>query len=282
MLISTRKKLISIFLSFMVTTQSTTVHSIHTTQLPNITVFVHGTLPPVLNHLIHALDCPLGLTKADQLNPKFIQSRIPFVLSKTDSNVFPLEHFYIFGWSGNLSLSERRKAAHGLYHELKKLHGTITLICHSHGCNVALNLALIAQNHKDTNFAIDTLIFLAGPVQEITKNYVHAPIFKKVFSFYSLSDLTQIADPQGLYHKQKDTELSFFSERLWPDGSHIMQTQVCFGKKDLWHTHFIMERFLKHLPHALEKLIELKKVHAKNHYLLTIDKKLDALEVAVK
>lgn len=61
--------------------------------------------------------------------------------------------YFLFGWSGLLSQRERRSEAICLYNELAALAAEvkaqgktplINLYCHSHGCNVALNLALVA------------------------------------------------------------------------------------------------------------------------------------------
>ncbi len=60
--------------------------------------------------------------------------------------------YFLFGWSGLLSQRERRSEAICLYNELAALAAeveaqgktpVINLYCHSHGCNVALNLALV-------------------------------------------------------------------------------------------------------------------------------------------
>jgi len=53
----------------------------------------------------------------------------------------------------------------------------VTLISHSHGGNVALNLAAIAE--KESPLSIERLILLACPVQQETAALVDAPMFKK-------------------------------------------------------------------------------------------------------
>jgi hypothetical protein len=67
--------------------------------------------------------------------------------NNTDEN-----RYFLFGWSGLLSQRERRSEAICLYNELAALAAeveaqgktpVINLYCHSHGCNVALNLALV-------------------------------------------------------------------------------------------------------------------------------------------
>ncbi len=63
-------------------------------------------------------------------------------------------HYYLFGWNGLLSQSSRRVEAVRLLNQLsaevKKFHDQgiepkITLLCHSHGGNVALNMGLMVS-----------------------------------------------------------------------------------------------------------------------------------------
>lgn len=243
-------------------------------ELPKITVFIHGTLPPVINQVIHALEAPLGLTKATALQSGIIHKQIAATLSKADSKQFPVEHFYFFGWSGHLSVSDRRNEAHNLYHELQKLNGKITLICHSHGCNVALNLAAITHDHVHTkDLLIDKLILLAGPVQDATKKYVHSPIFKQIYSFYSIADMIQVIDPQGLQRKNfGKREKDFFSTRLWPESKNLIQTEVYFGKKTLWHLDFMLKDFLRYLPKTIRTFEKMSHKNIRTHFSLDINK----------
>lgn len=239
---------------------------------PNITIFIHGTLPPLIDKLIHAYEAPLGLTSASKLSSSFVHKKLIQALSQADSELFPVEHMYVFGWSGDLSVSGRRDEARRLLRELKKLDGKITLICHSHGCNVALNLASLARKDarlkaNGDKLSIERLILLAGPVQEATKRYVRSSLFKQIISFYSVGDLIQVIDPQGLQEQgkkrsKKKNNNVFFSHRVWPKADNIIQAQVCFErtllsrtfKQPLLHSNFIQANFIKHLPDAIKKL----------------------------
>ncbi|HVW98850.1 MAG TPA: hypothetical protein VHA52_00185 [Candidatus Babeliaceae bacterium] len=222
-----------------------------------ITVFVHGTLPPLVRGLVHTLDCPQGLMLAKDFGTGYLMGRIPFLLSEADPLQFPLNKFYLFGWSGALCFKERKAAALALYQALKKLDGALTIIAHSHGGNVALYLAEIAQELGDTNFYIDCLILLGVPVQQATKNLIASPIFKKIYAFYSCGDWTQCADPQGIYSigNSKDQSGPLFSERIFPTQKHLKHVRVFYKKYNLDHIGFILRPFIKALPKLL-KLVQ--------------------------
>lgn len=250
---------------------------------PAITVFIHGTLPPIINHVIHKLEAPLGLSKAKDLDYGIIHKHIASIISQADGTMFPLEHIYFFGWSGNLSVSDRLTEAHNLYHALEKLDGTITLICHSHGCNIALNLAAVAAKRRDSKLIVDRLILLAGPVQEATKRYVHSPIFKEIFSFYSSSDLIQVIDPQGLQRKNFGKKRKhFFSQRLWPADKKNIQTKASFTHRPLLHIDFILTDFLQYLPKAVKQLAQLKNSYIQPNYYLKINTKENTIKISTK
>lgn len=224
---------------------------------PN-TVFIHGTLFHVKQYLVHALDCQLGFNHAEKQRFKFLMGHIPHILSKADPEEFPLKNFYLYGWSGSLSFEKRKEAALDLYHHLKKLSGPITLIGHSHGANVALNLAEIAQEHNDTEFKIDRLIMLAGPVQEATAHLIKSPIFKRIYSIYSTADMLQILDPQGTYKetkkisKEKNQKAPFFSKRTFEAAPNLIQIRIFLDWQSPSHIGFILKRFIKKLPLVLK------------------------------
>ncbi len=155
---------------------------------------------------------------------------------------------YFFRWSGKLNPQERKKAAQHLASLIRSHTGPITLICHSHGCNVALLLAeldLPAQH-------IAKLILLAPPVQKSTSHLVTSPLFKKVISLYSTGDLIQVADPQGLQSKNPE---SLFSKRLFDQSPNLIQARILIDKRSPSHIDFVLSRFLKKLS-AIVTLLE--------------------------
>lgn len=107
---------------------------------------------------------------------------------------------YTFSWSGRLSHKKRVQAAHDLYRQLmaeikrlneKNIH--ITILGHSHGGNVTLNLAQ-AENTYHQHLKIDRAILLGTPVQSETQPLLASPIFKSIYHCYSHGDNVQKMD----------------------------------------------------------------------------------------
>ncbi|MBA3954373.1 hypothetical protein H0X48_03595 [Candidatus Dependentiae bacterium] len=228
------------------------------TKITPVTVQVHGTLPPLISKLVHALDSPLGLVPALTQGNKYYLGRIPYLLYHTDPQDFPLKTSYLFGWSGRLNFQARKEAAHELYKVLKELPHPITLITHSHGGNVALNLALIVQEYDDTTFFIDRLVLLAAPVQAATAHLVKSPIFKRVISLYSSKDWTQVIDPQRLYSISRSSNIPvpFFSQRIYPASDNLIQACILINRRSPTHIEFLSPNFFKTLPVVLEILTQ--------------------------
>lgn len=242
-----------------------------------LTVFIHGTLPPAFDKLVHLFDVPWDLTPAHAQGNKYYMGRIPFTLSSADPVLFPLEQFYLYGWSGDLNFVSRKQAAHILYHRIKQINqnkSPITLIGHSHGGNVALNIAAVAAEHNDPDFIVDKLILLAVPIQQATAKYTRSPVFKKIYSLYSPTDLIQVLDPQGLYITQK-TESLFSARTLDQDHArHVIQVSLSINAHDPGHMTFISADFMKLLPRILHTLDYLahhvQRVGKRPHFLLSI------------
>ncbi|MDR3646496.1 MAG: hypothetical protein P4L22_03070 [Candidatus Babeliales bacterium] len=112
--------------------------------------------------------------------------------------------YYTFGWSGYLSRLHRQRDAKKLYNALKNevndfkkkgIDCKIRLIGFSHAGNLILSMAKGLTNKvEELPFIIDELIVLAVPIQKETDKYIHHPIFKKIYSFYSMSDIAPKAD----------------------------------------------------------------------------------------
>lgn len=219
------------------------------------TIFIHGTLFG-FSWLVRFFDCPLGLTPAEKQGNKFVLGRIPYILNESAPLEFPLNKSYLWGWDGALSFNARKEASHELYHDLASISGPKTVIGQSHGCNVALNLAEIVKEHNRTDFMIDRLILLSGPVQAANSHLVKSPIFKKVFSLYSTADLIQILDPQALYKetKQLKRKTRFFSEKVFEPAPNLVQAEIIINDKGPAHIDFIKINFMKHLPDIIALL----------------------------
>ena len=242
--------------------ESETNH-ITTSSLPQgseyITIWIHGTklIPrPILHTIFHSPD---GLVPASSLDTQFHLRTIADTLCAADPEKFSSEYMFLFGWSGQLAFQERKEAAKTLYSQIKpviksyefkyKKRPKIRIITHSHGGNVALNLAKIKD---DSGFVIDELILLACPVQETTAELIKDPIFKEVFVLYSSLDLLQIIDPQGLYSQNNNCPL--LSKKRFPVGKNITQVKMKMNGRALLHSDFIRIKFAFMLPKVIDKM----------------------------
>lgn len=232
-----------------------------------VTVWVHGTrpssfLPQLKREIKQSLDAvthaPAGLHTAQSLQHSLKHFKITQALSNADETQFPFQHFYVFGWSGDLDSTVRQGAAFDLYTELIGLVRTytdyygqppsLTLISHSHGGNVVLEMA---QWYKqDTPLAIDRFIAMACPVQKATASYSLHSMFKKIYVLHSHLDLVQVMDPQRLHPLKRAfqrlaEERSFngfkdvyqqmidnplLSERHFPLRPHIIHVNLAWSK----------------------------------------------------
>lgn len=224
-------------------------------ELSTITVWIHGTrlfTPAVLRHFHFAKP---GLHLARDYEPRYHMHQIGKTLVSAAPHLFSHNTFYVFGWSGKLDFCARERTAELLYRELTSLidqyekehniRPRIRIITHSHGGNVALNLARVAS--KDPAFAIDELILLACPVQDQTVSLITDPIFKKISCIYSQLDILQILDPQGLYKNPKKTS-SILSGRYFPEQENLEQIKIKMNGRAIFHSEFVFPRFLAFLP----------------------------------
>ena len=236
------------------------------------TILIHGTLFPIISDLVHNTDFPLGFYKAAKHGNKYVHGRFAHILST--SSDFPLDSFYMFGWSGKLCFDAREEAAHELYHKSSKYKGPLTIIAHSHGCNVALNLAKIAKKHNDKCFKIDRLILLACPVQQATAIYAKSEVFKKIYSFYSTADLIQILDPQGLYQNNyNSSNISLFSKRVFEDSPNLIQAKIILYGHSPNHLDFITRSgFIKSLPEIIKMLDNVAQSKKSDSFTVCIDR----------
>ena len=231
----------------------------------NITIFIHGTHTKLLTKIFNKTLYVKDLNKINNLNNYNYIKWLAEKVSKADHISFPLEYFYAFGWSGKLCNKERLKAAQKLYEEILKLKKELknlnidpsfTLITHSHGGNLALNLATI-ENIEKLHF--DKLILLACPVQEETEEYLKNNIFKKVYSIYSKFDFIQILAPNI-------TKNSILSKREFKNEEKLKQVCIKLNKRYILHSEFIFKDFPEKIPKILVEMDKLSsnQVHKLN------------------
>lgn len=243
-----------------------------------ITVFVHGTgrtarFIPSLFGLDKRFRHTPGLFKASSCYEGYCYHRMAKNLSKYAPQEFPYEHFYLFCWDGALSHEKRVKAAQELHKSLNKIHSlyknkpyTLTLITHSHGGNVALNLAGLQETKP---YSIDRLILLACPVQEKTKDYISSTLFKDIYAPYSSWDFLQIADLQGAHPRRKyvrnilthradnlcflTEQTPLFSKRKFIDEPRVKHIHIKMNKRPITHIEFLLKPFSRKLADILFK-----------------------------
>jgi len=274
---------------------------------PIITVFIHGTfhlpiMPKRAIKFVHncidsAVFAKKGLHKVTSLEDHYAQTWVKKfhhyhmlkTISEANSERFPFDSFYIFCWSAQLSPQKRFRDAQKLHASLVNLVAEYTkkycaepymqLITHSHGGNVALNLAKI-NDTDSTPISIDELILLACPVQYETSDLIHHAIFKKIYSLHSHWDVLQVVDAQGWVpfkervkkfftrEPEKPIETAeetqknkcFFSERHFENDPKLVQANIHYGLRGMLHIEFISESFMRHLP-ALLTSIDTQKKH---------------------
>ena len=73
-------------------------------------------------------------------------------------------------------------------------------------------------------------------------HYAHSPLFEKIYSLYSMLDILQVIDPQGLNKKKKKAPL--FSERFLPRHEKIEQVAIKFNDRSLMHIEFVKLDFV--------------------------------------
>lgn len=241
-----------------------------------LTIFIHGTKESLISRLVHRVNYPWGIVPAYLQGRHSILGCIPSILHQACPEQFNSNSFYLYGWHGRLCFKTRKKAALELYKILKSHLGPITLMAHSHGCNVALNIAQIAELHKDTRFKIERLILLACPVQAVTACYAKSAVFKRVYSFYSTGDLLQIADPQRIYLESRvlrriiKIPFPIFSERVFPPSPNLIQVRILLDKKSPGHLNFLLSRFLRKLPAVLSLVENAHATTQQSHFIVNI------------
>jgi hypothetical protein len=226
----------------------------HENRPPQIFIWIHGTrlVPDIFSKKYFYRK--LGMHRITDYGQHYNCRAVAEALCSAYPNHYSLNHYYYFGWSGKLSFEERKNAAKDLYKELLYLSATyiktygqapvFRIMTHSHGGNVLLNLARIIP--ENSSIVIEEAILLACPVQDRTKEYTHAPCFKKIYAFYSGKDMFQIIDPQGWYKKGKTTK--HFSGRTFEPCEKLRQARIMLNGQDLTHMDFFLLKFMKHLP----------------------------------
>ena len=266
---------------------------------PIVTIWVHGSkghshlpLPKSTKNLLQFFSDPKDLHKITD----FDLQHYPFLRAKALSAIdqqFNLDHFYSFGWSGAITPTARKNAALDLFNALKSLHYAylekyhiapqFIIISHSHGGNVVLHLGEIIDP-DGFELRIEKAILLACPVQKHTSHLIKSPIFKRIYSLHSHTDMIQIIDPQGLHDRKKLTRPLLSSRHFdmhpkliqariqWKNGPQWIADDYIINitmkklikslnmlnfikkKRGLLHIEFVLFPFVRHLPAIINQL----------------------------
>ncbi len=229
---------------------------------PQVTIFVHGThltahmLPKKISSFCKLIHDKEGLFKANDLPQPYFFRAVLEKMASYNPHFISYDHSYVFVWSGKLSHHERLHAAQELHKSLLALHDsysaqypsyTLTVITHSHGGNVVLNLAQIPAEKP---YLIDRLILLAAPVQKVTADLICSSLFKTIYAPHSHWDMLQILDTQKKSKKEYLQKSPLFSQRHFKNSivKHINITSSYFGiKRGIMHVEFLFSPFIKQM-----------------------------------
>lgn len=260
---------------------------------PVVTVWIHGTkvdecLPSPFARLAKKVgnfifEHKPGLHHTSTFDKYHYEAIRASILGTTEPIIFQQEYMYSFGWSGKLNQIARKNASQELFDSLKQRYYEILektgqkpefiLISHSHGGNVVLHLAEI-EDPDGFHLIISKAILLACPVQKNTAHLISSPIFNRIYSLHSHTDMIQIADMQGLHRKKykgspcnanemglKHEHKPLFSERHFDTHPKLVQVLIRWKNSPTWHEHdrMVDEIMLKHLTNGLKMLNHLKK-----------------------
>jgi hypothetical protein len=223
---------------------------------PRLTVWVHGTtIRAVVPVKIAGFHLESKLFSFKELRPGSLAYRRALALHQGDSQVFDLDHLYLFRWNGMLNYQERQKAAQSLYIELQQKiadikqqtgqEPLITIIAHSHGGNIILNLADLNAK-SSSKLVIHNLILLACPVQNKTAHWIGHETFEKVYVFYSKADWIQRL---ALHNGANLADRKF--DQIAGAAGKAVHISTSWKNYNLWHNDFKGLSFVTQLPHAL-------------------------------
>ena len=238
----------------------------------SITIWIHGTQILKNSPYIKEFDCTTKLKPASKISKWRHLYKIARALHKGDPQRFAWQTMYIFGWPGTLRAKKRQWAAQKLYTELQRVQKEfesiyktkpiIRILTHSHGGNVALNMAHLER----TDLTIDELILLACPVQQQTQDYIQHPMFKKIYTLYSSLDFIQVIAPQFKYKHKRNNDYSLWREINWiptsnrrfPEHTHLAQTKIKLNGRALFHDDFVKTQFLSSMSEILDAMDNMK------------------------
>lgn len=245
---------------------------------PRLTVWVHGTtIRAIVPIKIAGFHFESKLMALEELRSGSYAYQRVLALNQSDSMMFPLNSFYLFRWNGMLNQHERLAAAQKLYQDLSEkikqlkqqtgLDPIVTIIAHSHGGNIVLNLAALNSKNQ-SKIVIHNLILLACPVQDSTADWINHETFEKAYIFYSSADWIQRL---ALQNGRRLADRKF--DKIANTNDKLVHVKTSWKNYRLWHNDFKGLAFVAKLPGSL-KMIDQQVFRnsrpVQRDYLLTI------------
>lgn len=211
-----------------------------------------------VSHLHKNMENRLGLSiiipGMQELNETSIIDRYNNKFIKYKKYNHPDTLYFFFNWPGKKTNAHRKYAALRLYIEIKKLkkkypYKKISILAHSHGGNIALEMSYWANLLGDQNFFIEELYLFGTPIGKRTeqwavqKNHNHGYIFEKIINCYHKKDLLQVIDVWFDTACKKKLEIN--RHDLYNEESYFKIKDNCFLHNFyLYHAHFFTVDFL--------------------------------------
>lgn len=224
-----------------------------------VTVYVHGTTSAIGLKFIGRFckDVAFGQPGVHHLNElpdnALLRADVD-CLQKGAPDRFCSEHFYTFGWSGQLSFKARAQAGKDLFTGLKALladykckygfYPKLRIMTFSHGGNVALNMVQYLPFLVEQHVYLELLI-IACPVQKVTEKLIEHDEIDHVYTIASSRDLLQVVDFYTYDKKRYFPDRFFHTSKL-----NCHQIKVSINDRGLGHLD-LLRSFIVHLPYAL-------------------------------
>ncbi|MFA5998799.1 MAG: hypothetical protein WC747_02185 [Candidatus Babeliales bacterium] len=227
---------------------------------PRVTIYVHGTTTKLGLKFLSKFCKEVsfgrqGVHHIDQLPECALLRKDAALLQQKDPERFDIEHFYTFGWSGQLSFKAREIAGKQLFGDLlallkdyKNKYGVcpqIRIMTFSHGGNVALNMVKSLPFFPCESVYLE-LIIVACPVQKVTEKLIEHECISQSYVISSTRDLLQVVDFYKFENKRHFPERFFNNQK-----TNCCQIEVKINNRGLGHID-LMRSFMLHLPYALK------------------------------
>lgn len=138
------------------------------------------------------------------------------VASSVAHNTATTRDYYLFGWSGMLSLGARKKAGKKLFAVLMNLveeyrvrgeEIDIVIEAHSHGGNVALHAASCAEA-ESFPFVVAELRMYGTPISTESVSGIMSPFYREIYALSAPNDFIQCGDRFSTPDRRSSSKMS--------------------------------------------------------------------------